>query len=433
MRPIELISLLLFAVIFIGLMALNGGPLAIALLLIVYLSAGILYRPEQVRLEAARDFSAHRIAPGDPLTVTVRVTNRGPDLEEVRLEDALPDAAEVLEGETCVLAEMPGGAQIELVYTIRGQRGPLRFPGLSASARDHFGLSRAKVEGLAPGEIVALPQPLTLKRVAIRPQQTLLAPGLIPARAGGPGIDFFGVRAYQHGDSLRHVNWRTSARHTQSLFTNEFEQERAASVGLILDARRRSNVSTPAGSLFEHKIDAASTLADSLLREGNRVGLLIYGGYLDWTFPGYGKLQRERILHSLASAKMGDSLIFDRIEYLPTRIFPRQSQLILVSELNSDDYRFLIRLRSVGYALTVISPDPVAFEAASEAANPPGLSQDRELGLRLAGLERNLLLSRLRQAGIRIVDWNVSQPFDQAAHAILSRPLPWSHARRTSL
>ena len=31
----------------------------------------------------------------------------------------------------------------------------------------------------------------------------------------------------------------------------------------------------------------------------NRVGLLVYGRFLDWTFPGYGKVQRERILLGL--------------------------------------------------------------------------------------------------------------------------------------
>ena len=63
-------------------------------------------------------------------------------------------------------------------------------------------------------------------------------------------MDFFGVREYQPGDSLHAVNWRVSARfsshsgdgrESQALFSNEYEQERVADVGIILDARRHVN------------------------------------------------------------------------------------------------------------------------------------------------------------------------------------------------
>jgi hypothetical protein len=36
-------------------------------------------------------------------------------------------------------------------------------------------------------------------------------------------------------------------------------------------------------------------------------------------------------------------------------------------------------------------------------------------------LERQLLLAKLRQADIRVVDWPVDTPFEYAAHAALSR------------
>ena len=43
-------------------------------------------------------------------------------------------------------------------------------------------------------------------------------------------------------------------------------------------------------------VNAAASLADAFLTAGNRVGLLIYGLYINWTNPGYGKRQRENIL-----------------------------------------------------------------------------------------------------------------------------------------
>jgi uncharacterized protein (DUF58 family) len=242
-------------------------------------------------------------------------------------------------------------------------------------------------------------------------------------------VDFFGVREYQQGDPMRWINWRASARHSRAIFTNEFEQERIADVGLILDARQRSEIRLNGISLFEHAIRATAALADVFIQDGDRVALLVYGRGLEWTLPGYGKVQRERILRALARAKTGDSLVFESMDYLPTRLFPPKSQIVILSPLCQDDLPMLTRLRSRGYQVLIISPDPVTFEAyytrgykrghgpASEGA----LSDETELAMRLARIERVLLLRQLQRVGIRIVDWPVDQPLDQTIHTALGR------------
>jgi uncharacterized protein (DUF58 family) len=257
---------------------------------------------------------------------------------------------------------------------------------------------------------------MKLRRVPIRPRRTRAYAGPVPARQGGSGVEFFGVREYQIGDPLRWINWQVSARHPPSLYTNEFEQERITDVGLILDARRRTDIQGRRGTLFEHAVRATASLASAFLSEGNRVGLLVYGGFLDWTFPGYGRVQRERILRALAGAETGESQVFESLDFIPTRYFPAQSQLVLISPLCEDDAPPLIRLRARGYQLLVISPDPIAFEAQSLQAAPAV-----PLAVRVARLERGLLLRRLRRAGIRTVDWQVETPFSRVVHASLSR------------
>jgi uncharacterized protein (DUF58 family) len=259
--------------------------------------------------------------------------------------------------------------------------------------------------------------------VAIRPLRTRGTAGPVPARQGGAGIDFFGVREYQMGDPRRWINWRASARHPRALFTNEFEQERIADVGLILDARRRTDVVAGEDALFEYGIRATASLAERFLSDGNRVGLLVYGRALDWTFPGYGKVQRERILRALARAQTGDSQVFDKLDYLPTRFFPARSQLVLFSPRCMDDLRMLVRLRARGYQLLVIRPDPVSMEL-DVLGNMPG----SDLAARIVRVERTLLQRKLQQAGIHVVDWRLDRPFDQVIHASLSRATHWFRA-----
>jgi uncharacterized protein (DUF58 family) len=272
----------------------------------------------------------------------------------------------------------------------------------------------------APGQLLVLPRVSKLRAVAIRPLRTRSYAGPVPARQGGSGVDFFGVREYQAGDARRWINWRVSARHPRSLFTNEFEQERIADVGLILDARQRSEVRIRGESLFEHAVQATASLAGAFLDNGNRVGLLIYGRSLDWTFPGYGKVQRERIVQALAHARTGDSQVFDRLDYLPTRLFPAQSQIVLVSPLWRDDLPTLLRLRAHRYQVLVIRPDPISLEIQALAPRP-----EVQLATRIAHLERTLLLRRLLQAGVAVVDWPVDKPLDQAIYARLGRVPQW--------
>jgi uncharacterized protein (DUF58 family) len=289
--------------------------------------------------------------------------------------------------------------------------------------------------------LTVLPEVSKPRRVPIRPPRTRAYAGPIPARQGGSGVEFFGVREYQMGDPLRWINWRVSARHPRSLFTNEFEQERVADVGLILDARQQTEVQSGGGrstlhSLLEHSVRATASLADTFLGEGNHVGLLVYGLWLDWTAPGYGKVQRERILNALARAVIGESTVFDSLDYIPTRFFPSGSQLVLISPLCADDLRMLVRLRMRGYELLVISPDPVTFEMqaalgttalGTTALAPKEGSAAREVALaaRIASVERGLLLRQIKQAGIRVVDWDVTSPIDQAIHSSLGRMPYW--------
>ncbi len=125
-------------------------------------------------------------------------------------------------------------------------------------------LIRAIVAAQAPGQLMVVPEVIKLRRITIRPRRTRIYAGTIPACQGGSGVEFFGVREYQPGDSTRWINGRATARHPEALFVNEFEQERVTDVGIILDARRQSDVHTAHGALFEHAVQAAAALADAL-------------------------------------------------------------------------------------------------------------------------------------------------------------------------
>jgi uncharacterized protein (DUF58 family) len=414
-RPFLLGFLLIFLVVG-GLVTLDPLWLELAIPLAVYLLAGFLLVPEKVDLAITRTLSLERALPGQPVTITLRLTNRGAPLRQLGLRDFLPPFAELTDGSATRLLNLCMGETVEWQYTWVGKRGYHRFEGVEITTGDPFGIVSIRQFIPTAGQVLVLPMMPRVRRIVIRPRVTRVYAGSIPARQGGAGIDFFGVSEYQPGAPMRAVNWHVSARHQQALFVNEYEQERVADVGVILDARLRANDQGQGRSIFEHSVLAAASLSDAFLGAGNRVGLLIYGLFLNWTNPGYGKRQCESILHALARAVPAESQVFSGI-YIPRRLFPPKSQIVFVSPLLPDDVEPLIQLRAANYPIMVISPNAVRYEAARLPDEP----HFHQAG-RILALQRYVTLQRLRHAGVQVVDWDVARPFDQAVESVLSRP-----------
>jgi uncharacterized repeat protein (TIGR01451 family) len=419
-----LLSLLTYALLLAGMATVHGGFITLALPLVAYLLIGYLQTPEEIKLEATRHLSLERATPNQDVNVTVTVTNRGSSLEEVLLTDLIPAGLTVRSGSSRHWLRLAKGETYTFAYTACGPRGGYGFEALEAQVNDHLAVSRSKVRAEAKGHLFVLPPVTRVRNISIRPRRTRVYAGTIPARAGGSGTEFFGVREYQLGDSPHSINWRASARYSDTLYANEYQQERVADVGIVLDGRFRTNELARGHSLFEYSVQAAASIADALLNQGNRVGLLLYSAYLGWTLPGYGKIQRERILHALANAKTGDSQVFSDLEHMPTRLFPPESQIVFVSPLTDDDLKPLIQLRAQGYDVLVVSPNPVKFEL----SYLPSANMNVDIAGRVIHMERLILLQKLQRASIHVLDWDVAEPFDSLVKRRLGRSPLWLRA-----
>lgn len=412
-----LLVLIIYALLILGLAGLQGEFIALALPFVAYLLAGFWRAPDKLDLEVHRTLSSERVSPEQEITVKVDVTNRGTSLDELLIEDVVPPHLTVRDGSHRHLLRLKTGESYTWTYTVSGPRGSHPFERVKAEAVDPFGIWRRRQEVEVRSELFIFPPLTKIRNVTIRPRNTRVYSGLIPARIGGPGVEFFGLREYQPSDPPRWINWRASARHHNVIYSNEFQQERVADVGIVLDGREATNRMHDEYVLFEHSVLAAAALADAFLTQGNRVGLLNYSPYIHWTMPGYGKMQRERIMQVLSHAEPGGSAVFAGLDHIPTKLFPAHSQLVLVSPLDAGDLGVLLQLRARGYQVMVISPDPVSYELGYLPK-----SREVELAGRVLRMERTLLLRNLKRAGVQVLDWDVSQPFDQVVKSRLGPP-----------
>ncbi|MCB8928388.1 MAG: DUF58 domain-containing protein [Ardenticatenaceae bacterium] len=416
MKPRTAVTLAIFCLLLLGFGLVNGGVVLMALPFVLYLVLSLLYTPEELNLHITRTLPDSRVPAESEVAVTISVTNNGRSLRELLLSDDLPKGLRVTDGGTQKLLALAADESHTFTYKVQVPRGQYNFSPITAVSRDPFALrEHAEIQEL-PAHLFAylVPRSSNVKQVNIHPRRTRVYSGIIPARVGGDGIDFFGVREYRRGDTQRRINWRAGARHPGDLFTNEFEQERVADVGIILDARIASNIPYGGQSLLEYSIEAVTLMVDALIGQGNRVALLIYGGAVNYTLPGYGKLQKERILQALSGAQLQSSHVFAELRALPTQLFPPQSQIIFVSPLLPSDIPFLRSLRAYDYQVLLVSPNPITYEKRLLPA-----SQDLQLAAQLAHLERELLYGQLLQAGIFVLDWDVERPFDDVARSQL--------------
>ncbi len=408
-----LVISLIFGMFIIGVATLQSRLLILVVPLIVYLFAAILQRPEQVNLSVNREISPDHAPQGAPINVKLTVINQGAAIDELEITELLPIGVRPTLGKSSALACLAPQEKLELEYVIEASRGEYNYP-VSTRGRDFLGFFElAAIYPTAP-RLVIYPRYPKLDRIKIRPPQTRGFAGPIAARQGGTGIDFFGVREYQAGDNQRQINWKLAARSYNQLYTNIFEQERVADVGIILDSRQHLDVSLPAGSLFEYSVRAAAALTENFLDDGNRVSLLLYGSGLQRVYPGYGKIQLDRILRLLAKAKPGLNYALESLAYLPTRFFPAKSQLILISPLEPEDIPVVMQMQARGYAVLIISPDPVSYESA--------LYHDfSSLTYRAAISERYFMLQKVRRSGVQVVNWRVDKPLEAEVRQALAR------------
>jgi uncharacterized protein (DUF58 family) len=339
--------------------------------------------PEKVELAIS-----HRIVPSDSfgdedISVEIKVSNKTSDsLGNVEVYEHLPSGVKLESGASRVLTQLGPGDNVEIAFTFQSPiRGHYWIGPLVARVQDPFGFYL--VEDLIEPEILSImPKPERIRGAELRPRHLGPWPGAIPARMLGPGTEFYSLRDYVSGDDPRRINWKSSARHGRFI-VNEMEAERVTDVMIVLDTDV-SYYETAEAELFERGVRAAASMSSYLLRQGNRVGMILQGEKRGVVSPAFGKRHERNILFLLADAKPGRaSLSTSYVITLLTRLMlPAKAQIVIISPLLDATILDGVReLAAAGYSILVLSPSPKApavFE-----------SEIEEIAYRMLMLERS--------------------------------------------
>lgn len=112
----------------------------------------------------------------------------------------------------------------------------------------------------------------------------------------GFGLDFAGLREYQHEDDVRYIDWNVTAR-MGTPYVRQFSEDRDMNAWFLVDLSPSSDF----GSSRHNKRDISSQfvalLARLLSQHGNRTGAMLYGSTVDTVIPP--RCDRRHVLHML--------------------------------------------------------------------------------------------------------------------------------------
>ncbi|HVF07465.1 MAG TPA: DUF58 domain-containing protein, partial [Actinomycetota bacterium] len=115
--------------------------------------------------------------------------------------------------------------------------------------------------------------PVPFVRLASTTERALHA---APRRGHGP--EFFGIREYRPGDSMRHVHWASTAR-TGAVMVRELEQEETRKLAIVVDASRDASPRGEHGlTPLDRACSAAASIALAALAHGHGARLVTGAG-----------------------------------------------------------------------------------------------------------------------------------------------------------
>jgi uncharacterized protein (DUF58 family) len=100
----------------------------------------------------------------------------------------------------------------------------------------------------------------------------------------GAGLDLADLRAYQHGDDVRHIDWNVTARLNEP-HVRQFTEDRELSAWFLLDLSGSIDFGSNERTKLTVSEGFVTVLARLLTRHGNRVGALLYSHQVDGMLP----------------------------------------------------------------------------------------------------------------------------------------------------
>lgn len=404
----------------------DGVVVVSALVGLLLLCAGLVAgRPQAVAIAVPLVLSAVWAAanrPTGPVSVTTGAggtTVRDRELA-VALTLTVPEGVDMVR----VRAESPGNDPVDALVGVPGGSRTLDLttPSVRTGPRELFTVDAVPVaaEGgwfldpvhREPDHVLVLPLVRRLDAVPVASQLRGLT-GPHSSRRPGDGSQLRDIALFRPGDSVRRVDWRTTARRSpdvSELYVRRTFAASEASVVLVLDSRDDvgPEVATWGGyrqtspdvqTSLDIAREAAATVATAVVDGGDRLGFEDLGRLHTPVPLSGGKRHLQRVVHALALARpAGAPRHRERPPQLPT------GAMVYLFSTFLDDSPSQIALGWSSLGHRVVAVDTLPPE------DLRGLDRHELLAWRLNDVVRRDRLHELSRSGVTVLRWATGEP-----------------------
>jgi uncharacterized protein (DUF58 family) len=142
-----------------------------------------------------------------------------------------------------------------------------------------------------------------VRRVEIKTRRLVndMMVGAYHSQFKGRGMDFEELREYIPGDDVRSIDWNVTARMRRP-FVKNFREERELTTYLVFDVSASGEFGSQRMTKREFAAEVAATLAVSAMKNGDKVGLLLFTDEVElFLRPKKGKRHLLRIIRELVA------------------------------------------------------------------------------------------------------------------------------------
>ncbi|MFF4249297.1 DUF58 domain-containing protein [Streptomyces sp. NPDC001822] len=256
----------------------QGDLLRVGLLLAVLplICVTVLHRT-RYQVSGSRRLSPSRVPVGSEARVHLRMDNvsRLPT-GLLMLQDSVPYV--LGPRPRFVLDRVEAGGVREVSYRVRSDlRGRYPLGPLQLRLSDPFGMCELTRSFGAYDTLVVIPRTVPLSPLRLTGEASGYGDGRQRSSALA-GEDDLIPRGYRHGDDMRRVHWRSTARYGELMVRRE-EQPQRARCTVLLDTRRIAYQDAGPDSAFEWAVSGAASVLVHMLERGFAVRLLTDDGH----------------------------------------------------------------------------------------------------------------------------------------------------------
>ena len=382
-----------------GLIRLNYLFISAGLVMLTFVVISSFLDVWMPNVKIRRETTSDNIFENGTMSVKFIIKNTGLGIGFVEIYDSLPPQARIIKGSNYTLLYMKPWQEVSFEYSLKlPLRGHYHLGPVKMRVKDAFDLFYNERSEQSIHSFSVFPQIEVLEDQIITSRSPKLLSGAMPLNVIGTGTEFYSLREFVPGDSLRSVNWKALAKKGK-MMVNETVREDVMDVILLLDAREISAVGGGNDTPLEMSCRAAATYAKQLLDERNNVALMVYGESIERVDLDRGEHHLFKILTALSSAKPQGNL---KLEIVMKDLLPHLasgSPIILFSSLD-DDHTIAEAFTSTisrGFTITTISPSSLDFEERMKRIPMEPLL--------IAKIERDNMISELRSFGLQVGDW----------------------------